>query len=359
VGNRRRVAVAGIAIIVVLAVVVIVVRVHRSDRTDFSSAMDVVPSATLRFSFTDWAKVREALHIKDQKSPSSKTVASLISRAYNADYSAVSSIDDSAVALQKHFGFSPSTIQWEAYAQARTGAAMVVRVPDSFDLSHVTSDLKGLGFTKPKSADGVWVGGTDLIASIDPDNPTISPELQYVAVLADKHLIVSSDQESYARTAAAVADGKGKSLGDLSEARGAVDPLAEPAAAMFWSRDFVCTDLAMSQASDDDQTTARQLMASAGETTPLTGFVLALAPDRTLNVSELFESGIEAKENLRARARLAVGDAPGRGGSFSDDLKLVTSRTDGPTVQLVMKPRTKTGYVISALDSGPLLFATC
>ncbi|HET6152352.1 MAG TPA: hypothetical protein VFE15_05305 [Marmoricola sp.] len=349
----------GIAIVVVLAAVVIVLRVHRDDRTDFSRAMDVVPSATLRFSFTDWAKVRQSLHIGDDASPSSKAVASLISRAYNSDYSAVSSIDDSAVALQKHFGFSPATIEWEAYAQADTGAAMVVRMPDGFDFSKVTADLKHLGFKKPGSATGVWLGGTDLVAAIDPDDPTISPELQYVAVLADKHLIVSSDQESYARTAAAVADGKGRSLGAISEARGVADPLTEPAAAMLWSRDFACTDLAMSQASQDDQTTARQLMAAAGETTPLTGLVLALAPDRTLDVSELFESGIEAKENLRARAKLAVGDAPGRGGSFSDDLKLVTSRTDGPTVQLAMKPRTKTGYVLSALDSGPLLFATC
>jgi hypothetical protein len=92
---------------------------------------------------------------------------------------------------------------------------------------------------------------------------------------------------------------------------------------------------------------------------PLNGLVMALAPDRRLTVAELFESASQARQNLRPRAELAVGDAPGRGGSFSDDLKLTVSRTDGAAVILQLQPKERTGYVLSALDNGPVLFATC
>jgi hypothetical protein len=51
--------------------------------------------------------------------------------------------------------------------------------------------------------------------------------------------------------------------------------------------------------------------------------------------------------------------APGRGGTFSDDLKLTTSRTDGSAVLLQFVPKERTGFVLSALDNGPVLFATC
>ena len=63
--------------------------------------------------------------------------------------------------------------------------------------------------------------------------------------------------------------------------------------------------------------------------------------------------------NLRPAAKLVVGPALGIGGSFSDDLELISSETDGATVHLDLKPREKTGFVLSALNHGPVLFATC
>jgi hypothetical protein len=86
---------------------------------------------------------------------------------------------------------------------------------------------------------------------------------------------------------------------------------------------------------------------------------MAIAADRTLTVAEGFEDDRQAKDNLRPRAELAVGEAPGRGGSFSDDLQLVSSRTDGATVLLRLRPKERSGFVLSALDNGPVLFATC
>jgi len=355
--RRRTVAVAVIVLVVLSALVVVGARIwSQRDRTDLRRALDVVPSSTLRLSFTDWAAVREALHSNPGQDPSDAAIQKLVSKGYDADLTAVSSIDDSAEALQQHFGFSPATIDWEAFAQGRSGATMVVRMPDGFDFDAVKRKLATAGFTKPKDDDGVWDGGIDLVAALD---ETITPELQYIAVLADRHLIVTSDTKSYATKAAAVAGGHGRSLADIASVKDSIAPLDEPAAAMVWAEDFACSDLAMSQAAADDQDTGDQLVAQAGDLTPLTGLVMALDRDRTLTVSELFESKRAAKENLRTRAKLIVGPAPGRGGSFSDDLTLTSSHTDGASVQLTLKPKAKTGFVISALDSGPVLFATC
>jgi len=355
--TRRRIVLLAMALVLVVVGTLVVRKVWQdAHRSGLDEAIGVVPKSTMRLAFTDWAAVRDRLGVPDQDHPSTATVDELTTKGYDSDLSAASSIDDSTAALQENFGFSPATAEWEAYAQSEQGATMVVRMPDSFDMDHVTEHLGDLGFIKPSKSDGVWEGGIDLVAAID---PTITPELQYVAVLADKHLVVTSDQSSYAEETVKVVQGKARSLGELTSARQVVAPLREPAAAMMWTRDFACSDLAMSAAGQDDQDQAATLLARAGKVTPLDGLVMSMSADRSLSVSELFESSSAAKENLRARARLIVGDAPGRGGAFSDDMTLRSSRTDGPTVQLRLTPTAKTGYLLSAYDSGPVLFATC
>jgi len=358
VGNRRRIT----AVVVALAVLgVLVVAGHwlwtERNRTDLSRALDVVPEATQRLYFTDWTEVRRALDVEEDQTPSAEAISAMIEQAYDTDLSAVSSIDTAAVALQNYFGFSPATIEWEAYAQEPSGAAMVVKMPDGFDFEQVEGNLNKLGFSEPDSKTGVWGGGIDLVAGID---PTITPLLQYVVVLADEGLIVTSDQEPYAKKAAAVARGKDPSLGDVQVVREVVKPIEDPVAAEVWSRDFACDDLSMSKTDDvDAQNEADALVAEAGTITPLNGLVMALDADRTFAVSQLFEDVEDAKTNLPTRAKLAVGPAPGRGGSFSDDLKLISSETKGASVQLRFEPREKTGFLLSALDTGPVLFATC
>jgi len=357
-GSRgRRVAAVVVVLACVLGLAVVARKVWGdSHRTDLSHALDVMPRATLRMAFTDWAAVRRRLGVPDQAHPSASSIDELTRKAYDSDLSAASSIDESTAALQKHFGFSGANADWEAYGQSRAGATMVLRMPDDFDMGRVTDALDGLGFTRPSTSTGVWKGGVDLVASID---DTITPELQYVAVLADRHLIVTSDEESYAKIAVDVALGHRASLADIGSTRDVVDKLAEPAAALVWSRDFACSDLAMSQADQDSQDEADALVRKAGGVTPLNGLVMAMDTDRSLTVAEQFESSSEAKQNLRARAELAVGEAPGRGGSFSDDLRLTSSHTDGSAVLLRLVPRQHSGFVLSALDNGPVLFATC
>lgn len=354
--NRRRI-VALVAVLVAALVAVLGWRVWQDrQRTGLSDALDVVPASTQRLAFTDWAAVRRALDVPDQTRPTDANIERLAGRAYDSDLSAASSIDESSAALQEHFGFSPATARWEAFAQSDEGAAMVVRMPDDFDMEQVEDHLADLGFTEPSGSTGVWQGGADLVAAVD---PTITPELQYVAVLADQHLIVTSDEEDYARLTAQVAQGERDSLADVDSSRELVDTVEEPAAALVWPGDFACDDLAMSQADEDSQDRADALVDEAGGVSPLTGLVMALQPDRDLMVAALFEDSGQAKANLGPRAELAVGEAPGRGGSFSDDLRLVTSRTEGAVVLLGLRPKVESGFVLSALYDGPVLFATC
>lgn len=349
--RRRAVVVAAVVVVLVAGVLAVRAVWDRTHRTDLRAAVDVVPRSTLRLSFTDWGEVRDTLGVHGI---GASAMARLKDRGFDTDLTGASSVDESVAALQKYFGFSPLTADWEAYAQSKQGQTMVMKVPG--DLDRVRDHLKDLGFTKPAERDGVWSGGVDLVSAID---PTITPELQYVAVLDDQHLVVTSDTLGYARTAVKAATGDGPALDELASVRDLAGRTGEPAAATLWTRDFVCDDLSMSQADPDTQQQAQSAIAKAGRISPMTGMALALSPDRELTAVELFESGAQAKENLAARARLAVGEAFGRGGSFSDTLRLVTSRTEGDAVVLRWRPKDRTGYPLSGLTTGPVVFATC
>ncbi|HET8603033.1 MAG TPA: hypothetical protein VFM09_03835 [Marmoricola sp.] len=349
----RRVTVVAVALVLLAAIAWVgTVLWDRAHRTGLQQALGLVPASSLRVDFTDWTAVRARLHIPAGRASEKR----LESKAYDADLSAASSIDDEGVALERYYGFGPSTADWEAYAQSRQGAALVLKMPDSTDFDRLAGNLRSIGYHAPKADDGVWRGGVDLVASLD---PSLSPEVQYVVLLAGQHLVVTSDQSSYAATAAHVAEGNGDALAGLDSVSGMASRLGEPAAAMVWSRDFACRDLAMSQADAGDQRQADQLIAQAGTVSPLSGLTMAMAPDRTLTVAEQFESTDQARENLKARARLAVGPAVGRGGSFADSFRLTSAKATGSTVLLTMKPKPGTEFVLSSLYDGPVLFATC
>jgi hypothetical protein len=352
------------AVVAVLVLVLVVVLVYvargawdRAHRTTFSRSLEYVPAATARLAFTDWAAVRARLGVHEDASPAPDAVNRWLTRAYPRDLSAASSIDESAPALQKYYGFSPGNAVWEAYAQSKKGATMVLRVDDDVDFADLRDNLRRINYQPPAHDDGVWRGGVDLVSSLD---GTLTPELQYVVLLADRHLVVTSDTAAYAALAGKVAAGDGASLAEHDADVAVASSVPEPAAAILWAGDFACTDLAMSQAGADDQSLAQQLIAQAGKTSPLSGLVMAMAPDRTLTVAEQFESADQARANLDARAKLAVGQAVGRGeANFSDDLKLTSARTSGATVLLSMRPRNSGVYPLSSLYDGAVIFATC
>ena len=350
-------AAIGVALLLVAGLVLAGLVVWRHlHRTPLEQALRVVPASSLRVGFTDWGVVRQRLGAHLGDTPSRSAVDELMSKAYDADWSAASSINDSAGALQEKYGFSPATAQWEAYAQGRQGATMVLKVAAGTDFDVLAGNLRSDGYTRPRQSDGVWKGGADLVAQLD---PTLTPELQYVVLLADQGLVVSSDNPDFAGLSGKVASGNGDSVSSQAGVSDVAGRLGQVANAQFWVGDFACSELAMSKADQASQDQAAQLVRQAGGVTPLAGLAMAMEPDRTLRVVEHFEDSERARRNLLARARLAVGDAVGRGGSFSDDFRLTRSRAVGPDVLLDLRPKAPTGFVLSALYDGPVLFATC
>ena len=354
---RRRFLIGVVVIALVAGGAAVVLWLRGGNDTGLEKAVDVVPSATKRLAFTDWAKVRAELGVKSIDS-TPEQLSKWLSRAYDRDYSSTSSMSEDAVPIARAFGFSPANADWEAYAQSDDGAAMVLRMNDGVHFDHLAAELTSVGYKKPASSTGVWKGGADLLSTISTE---ISPELQYVVLLADQHTVVTSDTVGYAAKAAKVVSGDARSLADAdASSHDMAGQVAEPASAVLWARDYACSDLAMSQASSAAQRQADQLIGKAGKTSALSGLLMAMSGSRKLDVVEAFDSSAQAKENLRARATLAVGPAVGRGSdTFATDFKLTASRTRDASVVLTLVPRDPAQFVISALYDGPLIFATC
>ncbi len=356
--RKRWVVLPLVAAVVVVAVVIVVRTTYQhAHRTDLQRALALVPADAQRISFTDWAGVRQALHQPTSADPGVRTVKHLMRRAYDRDFSAASAINDSGALVQRYYGFSPGNADWEAYAQSKAGAAMLMHLPDRVSFDDLADTLRALGYRRPDSTTGVWRGGADLVSSI---NPLLSPELQYIVLLPDAHLVVTSDTADYVTRAGHVAGGHGRAVEDSDDVSDMADRVGDPVSAVVWAGDYACADLSMGKASRSEQRQADRLIARAGTTNPLTGLVMAMAADRDLTVAEQFADDEQARDNLQARAELAVGPAVGRGGSnFSEDFRLTRSRTVGSTVLLDLHPRPSTEFVLSALYDGPLIFATC
>jgi hypothetical protein len=328
---------------------------QRSHRTQLEKALAYAPPETARYSWTDWAGVRRELgaHLDDRTS--ADDLAAFLSDGYDADLTSESAMVDSAPVLQQALGFSPADVDWELLAQSDTGSVLIAGLPDSLDVDDLGDDFEALGYERPDDAGGVWEGGEELVARISEGNGgSLSPQFQYLALDADRHLLLASDNSPYLREAVGDVDDEQGDDG-LGAAAAAVD---EPLSAALYTGDFACKSLAMAQADDDDQSTADQLVAAAGGVDPMTGFAMAVEPDRRLRVAMTFENDDQARRNADSRSRLASGPAPGQGGDFADRFDLGPVTADGSVVTMELKP-VDDSPVLSDLSTGPVLFATC
>lgn len=354
--RSRRVLVGVLAVALVVALALLVrAAVERSTRTPLDQALRMVPAEALRVGFTDWADARRVVGVSRTEDP--ERIQELVDAAYDRDLSAVSVLTDGAAAQQKFLGFSPGTVEWEVLAHSRDGAALVLRLDDEVDLDEVRSALAESGFDEPATAGGVWKGGADLVAGLDPG---LGPQFQYVAVLDDQHTVVASDQGRYAERAAAVARGDAEPLAQADDTDGLTASLPDPAvSAVLWARDFACEDLALSKGGSEDRARGAAVVEAAGGVGPLSGLLMARLSGNRLVVVERYEDERSARDDLEARARLAVGEAVGRGGSYADDYELVSSRTDGANVVLTLEGRDDNRFLLSSLHHGPVVFAAC
>jgi hypothetical protein len=324
-------------------------------RTDLERALAYAPPDTARYSWTDWAGVRRTLdaHLDDRSS--AQDVEQFLSDGFDADLTSGSAMVDSATLLQQAYGFSPADVDWELLAQSSSGSVLIAGLPDSLDLDELGNTFEALGYERPGEANGVWNGGEELVARISGSNGgSLSPQFQYLALDRDKQLLLASDSGPYLRDAVAGLDDHidDDGLGDVASA------VAEPLSAAVYTGDFACKSLAMAQADADDQSTADQLVAQAGRVDPMTGFAMAVEPDRQVTVAMAFETDDQARRNADSRAKLAAGPAPGQGGDFTERFKLGPVTADGSVVTMALKP-VDDSPVLSDLSTGPVLFATC
>jgi hypothetical protein len=347
------------AVIVVVAVALVLALAglgyrwwSRSQQSDFARAVARAPQGTERLSWTDWAGVRRELGSNVDARSSTADLAAFLDEGHDADLTSRSALLQSAPGLQDLFGFSPATVDWELFSQSADGAVITLRLPDEADFGDLADRLEGLGYPRPTSETGVWEGGTDLLPAISAD---LTPELAYVLLDADDHLLLASDQQGFLETAARATTGDGDRVAGLDAV---TEALGEPLSAAVYTGDYACGALAMGQADADDQAEAAELVAAAGTVDPFRAFAMGVRPGGDVRVAMEFADDDQARTNADSRAALATGPAVGQGGEFSDRFTLQSARADGSLVLLDLAPHPGE-YVLSDLSSGPVLFATC
>jgi len=349
---RRPWIVAAVVVALVLVAAGGYVWSRRDDRTSFAWAVGHAPAGTQRESWTDWAAVRHHEGVRLSDRSSAGQLRHFLAAAYDDDLSSTSALVTSAPVMQKRFGFSPASIDWELYSQSYRGAVVMMHVPSSVDLDDVADHLRELGYRQPADDEGVWDGGADLVASI---SSSLTAELQYVALDRHDSLVVTSDSASFLAVAVSAVEGNGARATGLDAV---VDDAGEPLSSVVYTGDYACGALAMAHAGAADRAQARQLLASAGEVNPYTAFAMSDEPDGSVRVALEFADDGAARTNADTRATLARGPAPGQGGSFTDRFRVTSVTARGSLVVMRLDPRPDAA-VLSDLSTGPVLFATC
>ncbi|MEQ6901613.1 hypothetical protein [Nocardioides sp. YIM 152588] len=362
--SHRRWLVIALATAVVAGAAVVAVAVVRrvtdTGQSRLATAMELAPADAVRFTWTDWASVREELGSPVSAATPAEDLDDFLDAAFDADLSPMSTLVSSTPVLQDEYGVSPASLDWELYAQSRAGAVLLLGLPEALDLDELRVRLGRLGYAVPDEADGVWDGGGERLAGIGP----VTPELTYLRIDDEHRVLAASDQ----RATVAALDGSVRgdedttagtsSDGSAGGVSAAVGALGDVRAAAVYSGDYACVALSMTQADTDDQAEAARLVDEAGGVHPLDGFAIGTAGDGDLRVALALESEEAAREDADSRSVLAAGPAPGQGGTFPERFRLGEVVADGRVVTLDLAPEPRT-FVLSDLSAGPVLFATC
>lgn len=356
-GSRRILAVLiGLAALLLISGGLAGLRAWVSRPTPLEQALELAPSNALRWSWTDWAGIRSEEHLTLSATSSPAQVHRLIDKGYDADLTQTSALTASAGLLQKHYGWSPATLDWELYSQARDGALMIGHLPDQVSFDGLRDDLKTMGFQPPKGGGDVWDGTTAAYSLTSPGtDDEVSAEITHVALVPDRHLVLTSDGGRYLQRQV---DALGHRTAPAESVLQVAEAADRPLSAYVNSGDYACSKLSMSSADETDQAQADELISSAGQVNPLDAMAMAREPGGDVRVTLAFENHDQATENADARAKLASGPAPGQGGEFGDRFRLGRVTADGNVVTMALHPRPDAS-VMSDLGNGPVLFLTC
>ena len=202
------------------------------------------------------------------------------------------------------FGFSPASADWELFSQSTDGAVITLRMPDDTDFGDLADRLDELGYPPPESDDGVWAGGPDLLSAL---SPNLTPELAYVVLDRDEHLVLASDQQAYLEAAVRAATGDGDGVDGLDVGhRGAGRPAVGGG---------LLGRLRLRRAGHGPGRRRRpgqaaELVAAAGTVDPYLAFAMGVRPEGEVRVAMEFADDDQARVNADSRAALATG--PGR-----------------------------------------------
>ncbi|HEU0288122.1 MAG TPA: hypothetical protein VFR22_13825 [Nocardioidaceae bacterium] len=332
-------------------------------RSPLTLALGTLPDVTLTANFTDWRLVRSAVDATDVSSNDREAIRQLVlDAAYDDDLSAVSGLVGSAPAMADPYGWSVLDLDWEIYGQARQGAVIVAELGENIAPDDVTAGLARLGYAEPDSdadSGGAWRGGPDLVARID---PTLTPLLEHVAVLADPGLIVLSDTPSYVERTVDTITSESGGMGGLADVAATAAPLDGAITAIVHRPPRACAVTSFDTASSSDRALAAARISDVGGLRSHQGLGFAVQPsDRGLElvVAMHFDTAAIAEEQRAVRTGLASGPAIGQGGTYDERFSVVDSEVRNSDLILVLLPVEAHMSLVSDLANSPLLFAGC
>jgi hypothetical protein len=331
------------------------------------TAVAAMPAETLTASVTHWARVR-ALLGESVGGPgrAGGTGEGVLDRAYETDASAVSALGTMTPLMSRRYGWSVLDVEWEALAQSRQGAAIVLQMPSGLDLEMVRERLGEVGYREPFEADGVWRGGTDLVARLATPGTPLTPLLAHAVVLDDSRRVVFSDSLAYAARTARVSQGSVESLGQQEPVAAVAEQLDDSVAGLLHVGVRGCGVMGFRGASGADQRFAAQRVDAVGGVGRFAAVGLGVEPGDEVRlhrpplvVAMHFDDTTATADEARRRALLAVGEAPGQGGTYESRFAVESARQRGGDVVLRLRPREADAQLLSDLNTGQLLFASC
>ena len=208
----------------------------------------------------------------------------------------------------------PPTPTGSSSAQSDTGAVLIVGLPDGTRRRRPRRRLRGARATSdPTRTTGVWNGGEELVARISASNgSSLTPQLQYVALDADRHLRAGQRQR------AATCGRPSASSDDDLDDEGLRDVADGGGRAAVGRR--LHRRLRLQRAGHGPGRRRRpEHRRPAGRrrparVDPMTGFAMAVEPDRQVTVAMAFETDDQARTQRRQPrdARRRTRARPGR-----------------------------------------------
>lgn len=320
-------------------------------RSSLNAAFDALPAGTLVAGFTDWTAIRRELDVPEG---SGRVAREELAAASLKELSARSVLGGSIAAMHDVYGWSAADLDWEAYGQSRSGAAMVAKLTGSASIDQIERRLTKLGYAR----DGeVWTLDAEGAATVGADLASTLGKLSFVPA---KRLVVAADRPAYVPDVLATIRGRDASLLSVRPAIDLASSLTGSVTAVLQAGAFGCRATSLADLGPAVQAQASAALVRAGdlEQPTFTGRGLdGGSKGATISFVSAFASPAQAARQTAVRKALATGPFIGRSGQIQDTLELkeATTRSNVAKLDFTTDP-SRSAYMSG---EGPLLFASC